>query len=92
MSLEAWKGSKLVGGLYGVLLDGVFSGESMFGLETDVSKICFVQIVNELKKLGLGWMDIQMTTPVTESLGGTLISRDLFQERLRIAHSKKSPI
>ena len=38
-SVEAWNGEKLVGGLYGVALGGVFFGESMFHTETDASKI-----------------------------------------------------
>jgi Leu/Phe-tRNA-protein transferase len=31
-------------------------------------------------------MDIQMVTPVSESLGGKYISREDFQERLKKAH------
>ncbi len=39
-SIEAWKDSKLVGGLYGIALNGAFMGESMFSQATDASKVC----------------------------------------------------
>lgn len=77
---------KLVGGLYGVLVAGVFSGESMFGLEDNVSKLCVLETVDRLKGLGMEWMDIQMVTPVLETLGGKYISREEYQERLKEAH------
>src|SRR5215210_3690977 len=37
-SVEAWAGSALVGGLYGVETDGAFAGESMFYLRPNASK------------------------------------------------------
>ena len=77
---------QLVGGLYGVLVAGVFSGESMFGSESNVSKLCVLEAVERLKGIGLTWMDIQMVTPVMERLGGKYISRADYQERLREAH------
>jgi leucyl/phenylalanyl-tRNA---protein transferase len=41
-SIEAWHEDKLVGGLYGVSLGGVFFGESMFSLELNASKVAVV--------------------------------------------------
>ena len=38
-SVEAWRGSQLVGGLYGIALGRVFFGESMFAREPDASKL-----------------------------------------------------
>lgn len=87
-SIECWKGRKLVGGLYGVGIRGVFSGESMFHLEPNTSKLCFVEMVMRLKQIGLSWMDIQMLTPVTELLGGRYISRRDFLRRLQAEHRK----
>jgi len=49
-SFEIYFNEKLVGGLYGIILDGVFFGESMFHYETDASKIAFVFAVQYLKK------------------------------------------
>ena len=41
-SFEIYVNENLVGGLYGIVLDGVFFGESMFHYERDASKIAFV--------------------------------------------------
>jgi leucyl/phenylalanyl-tRNA--protein transferase len=77
---------KIVGGLYGVLVAGVFSGESMFGLESNVSKLCVIETIKRLQGIGLEWMDIQMVTPVLESLGGKYISREEYKKRLDNIH------
>ena len=90
-SIECWQGDRLVGGLYGVCVKGVFSGESMFHLEANTSKLCLVEMALKLKSLGLQWMDIQMLTPVTEALGGTYISRKEFLVRLQQVHAKQPP-
>ncbi len=90
-SIEVWKADRLVGGLYGVYVKGVFSGESMFHLEPNTSKIALIEMALKLKSLGLEWMDIQMLTPVTELLGGHYISRRDFLLRLREEHRKSPP-
>jgi leucyl/phenylalanyl-tRNA---protein transferase len=90
-SIECWKESELVGGLYGVYVKGVFSGESMFHREPNASKLCLVALVERLRSAGLQWMDIQMLTPVTEQLGGHYISRRDFLMRLREEHRKNPP-
>lgn len=85
-SFEAWLEGVLVGGMYGVLVDGVFSGESMFCTESDASKLCLLNAVAWLKAQGHQWMDIQMVTPVTQSLGGKTIARPEFLARLKLSH------
>jgi leucyl/phenylalanyl-tRNA---protein transferase len=87
-SLEAWEDGKLVGGIYGVFVAGVFSGESMFGLKSDVSKICLVRLAEYLQGLGLEWMDIQMVTSVTGHLGGKEIPRASYTKLLRLAQDR----
>lgn len=77
---------ELVGGLYGVFVAGVFSGESMFGLESNVSKLCVLEATERLKSIGLEWMDIQMVTPVLESLGGKYVTREKYHEMLNQIH------
>jgi leucyl/phenylalanyl-tRNA--protein transferase len=77
---------KLVGGLYGVWLAGVFSGESMFGLEDNVSKLCVIEMIKHLGQKGLEWMDIQMVTPVLGSLGGKYLSRSEYLKLLKASH------
>ncbi|QRR02236.1 leucyl/phenylalanyl-tRNA--protein transferase [Dyadobacter sandarakinus] len=40
-SIEAYRENRLVGGLYGVAINGVFFGESMFTIESNASKVAF---------------------------------------------------
>jgi len=90
-SIECWRGEKLMGGLYGVFVNGVFAGESMFHAEPNTSKLCLIEMALRLQSLGYAWMDIQMITPVTEQLGGHYISRKDFLARLRAEHAKNPP-
>ncbi len=85
-SVECWQEGQLVGGLYGVYVGGVFSGESMFFKVSDASKRCLFSLIQVLQASGVGWMDIQMMTPVLENLGGKYVSRDEFLLRLEEAH------
>ncbi len=89
-SIEAWRDGELVGGLYGVYVAGVFSGESMFYTESNSSKLCLYKMILHLKNKGLQWLDTQMVTPLVEKLGGKYISRDEFLDRLKLAQ-KTSP-
>lgn len=81
-SAEAWLGERLVGGVYGVACDGCFSGESMFHLEPDASKLALLFLVEHLRTRGLGWMDIQMLTPHMERLGARELARSEFLKLL----------
>ncbi|NES70602.1 MAG: helix-turn-helix domain-containing protein [Okeania sp. SIO2D1] len=57
-SVETWIDGRLAGGLYGVSLQGLFAGESMFSLAPDTSKIALVYLVESEDQL---WhiLDIQ---------------------------------
>src|SRR4030066_442170 len=55
-SIETWHANRLVGGLYGVALGGVFFGESMFARETDASKVALVERGRRRRAWGLGLM------------------------------------
>ncbi len=81
-SVECWREGELVGGLYGVLVQGVFSGESMFHKENNTSKWCLLQTVNRLRELGLTWMDTQMVTPVVAAMGGKEIPRSEYLQMI----------
>ncbi len=65
LSMECWEEQKLIGGIYGVDMNGVFSGESMFFERSNASKMSFWKMVEHLQAQGRSWMDIQMVTPVT---------------------------
>lgn len=81
-SIECWDGDRLIGGMYGVYVAGVFSGESMFYLKPNASKFCFWAAVQELKANGIAWMDVQMVTPNVEAFGGKYITKTDFFSRL----------
>ena len=79
---ETWIDNQLVGGLYGVVINRMFYGESMFHYVTDASKIAFVHMVNYLKQGHVGMIDCQMNTAHLASLGAKEISRDAFMSQL----------
>ena len=77
-SLEVWDGERLVGGIYGVLVGGMFCGESMFHRETDASKIALADLVARLVEAGAGLLEVQHQTPHLQSLGTIEIERALY--------------
>lgn len=91
-SLEVWQGEELVGGLYGVYVAGVFSGESMFYVRPNASKVAIVKLVEFLKSEGLQWMDIQMVTPVLEQFGGKYLTKEQYLERVELSKLVAKPI
>lgn len=88
-SVEVWEGAELVGGVYGVDACGSFSGESMFQLRSNASKLALLFLIEHLKERGLDWMDIQMLTPHLEALGGKVVSREEFLEKLAATQQRK---
>jgi leucyl/phenylalanyl-tRNA--protein transferase len=74
-SIEAWAGTALVGGLYGVALGGAFFGESMFHRVTDASKVALVALVDRLRARGFALLDTQWVTAHLEQFGAIEISR-----------------
>lgn len=81
-SAEAWRQGQLVGGVYGVSLGRAFFGESMFGLETDASKVAFVALVRQLEAWDFDFLDCQVHTEHLVRFGARAWSRSLFLERL----------
>ena len=87
-SVEAWNAEgTLAGGLYGVDIGGVFTGESMFYHEDYASKLCLLHLFDHLRERGSDWIDIQMMTEHFAALGATEIPRDMFLARLAAAQS-----
>lgn len=82
-SVEVWHDQQLVGGIYGVLVKGVFSGESMFYRTPNASKLALYHLIQFLKSQDMEWMDIQMVTPVTKAFGGKYIDREEFLQKLK---------
>ncbi len=74
-SVEAWRGGELVGGIYGVELDGVFSAESMFHRASNASKLALLELIRRLEAAGAGWLDVQQMSPHVEALGARTLPR-----------------
>ncbi|MEM6817863.1 MAG: leucyl/phenylalanyl-tRNA--protein transferase [Pseudomonadota bacterium] len=81
-SVEVWIGDDLVGGIYGVAIDRLFCGESMFMRRTNASKIALFALCRLLSEAGFAMLDCQMHTPHLESLGAREIPRDDYLEGL----------
>jgi len=81
-SIETWKGSKLVGGLYGVLLNNVFFGESMFSRVSDASKVALVKLCEWLLSINVRLIDCQVESSHLLSMGAHLVARDRFEQLL----------
>lgn len=81
-SVEAWEQDRLVGGLYGVAVGGLFAGESMFHHARDASKVALVALVELLREGGAQLLDVQWLTPHLESLGAVELARPAYLERL----------
>ncbi len=84
-SVETWYEDKLIGGLYGVALRGLFAGESMFSRRPDASKLALYHLVQRLRDTGFVLLDVQFQTPHLATLGSIEISMADYQELLRIA-------
>ena len=82
MSVEVWKDSKIVGGLYGLDLGNVFCGESMFSKSSNASKVALVYLSSELRKNNYKFIDCQIPTEHLKSMGGEEVSRDDFLKLL----------
>lgn len=82
-SVECWDGNQLAGGLYGILLDRVFFGESMFSTQNNGSKIALVALVDYLQRKDVKLIDCQMTTDHLLSMGAIEISGKSFSTYLK---------
>lgn len=81
-SIEVWQEKQLVGGLYGLQLNGVFCGESMFSRVSDASKVAFLHLIELAKQHGIQLIDCQMENHHLNRMGATLISRAEFIRQL----------
>jgi len=84
-SVESWHEGDLAGGLYGVVLGGVFFGESMFSRKSDASKVAFVKLVERLILWNFQLIDCQVTTKHLLSFGAREIPRSKFLSILKYA-------
>ena len=92
-SVETWASGRLVGGLYGVSVGGLFAGESMFHRVTDASKVALVGLVELLRADGddRRLLDVQWRTDHLAGLGVVEIPRAEYVARLAIALTAPPP-
>ena len=84
-SVETWQDGRLVGGIYGVAIRGLFAGESMFSQERDASKVALVHLVQHLRWRGFMLLDTQFMTEHLRQFGAIEIPRREYQRRLATA-------
>jgi leucyl/phenylalanyl-tRNA--protein transferase len=81
-SVECRIDSQLVGGLYGVSINGAFFGESMFSRMRDASKVALVHLAARLVKGGYRLLDCQFMTEHLRQFGTIEIGRAAYRTRL----------
>ncbi|MFN3132469.1 leucyl/phenylalanyl-tRNA--protein transferase [Roseibium sp.] len=89
-TVEAWQEGNLVGGLYGVSLNGAFFGESMFSFKTDASKVCLIHLVARLKKGGYTLLDTQFVTGHLAKFGTLEVPKDEYNVLLSSALQRET--
>lgn len=82
-SIEVYDEHRLIGGLYGVALGGVFYGESMFSRESNASKVALLYLARFLDQEGFALIDCQVASSHLFTLGAEEISRSKFEAILR---------
>ncbi len=91
-SLEVWEGDRLVGGLYGVLTGRVFSGESMFFVESGASKVAVVDLCHRLVEADVPVLDTQQESGHLLAMGQVLVHRQEYVEVVRTLRDEPAVI
>ncbi len=81
-SFETWLGDRLAGGILGIVIKGVFIGESMFYNIPEGSKVAMVKLVEHLRYQGFSLFDAQMQNPHLERFGSYVITNQEYQKLL----------
>ncbi len=84
-SVECWRDAELVGGLYGLAVNGAFFGESMFSAIRDASKVALVHLVDRLRAGGFVLLDAQFENDHLDQFGQERLSRAAFRRHLEVA-------
>ena len=84
-TVEAYRGGRLVGALYGVRLGAAFFGESMFHRERDASKVALVHLAARLRAGGFRLLDTQFVTEHLAQFGAVELPRHAYKRLLREA-------
>jgi len=69
---------QLAGGLYGLRINGLFAGESMFHVGRDASKVALMFLVQLMRDTRMTLLDVQWRTDHLESLGAIDVGRQQY--------------
>lgn len=84
-SWETWSNNRLIGGLYGVVINSVAFLESTFHLEDNAGKEAFIFMYNDLINEGVVLFDFQVHSEIAETFGAYEIDRNDFESALSLA-------
>jgi leucyl/phenylalanyl-tRNA---protein transferase len=84
-SFETWQDGKLAGGILGIVIGGVFIGESMFFNIPEGSKVAMVKLVEHLRSHNFQLFDAQIMNPHLARFGAYTVSDQDYQQQLQPA-------
>ena len=84
-SIECWQDDKLIGGIYGLAIGGVFFAESMFSCVPNGSKIALLNLVARLWRTGFKLLDVQFLNDHLLQFGAHEITKKKFNINLQKA-------
>lgn len=85
-SVEAFdREGRLAGGLYGVRIDRLFAGESMFHTQRDASKVALMGLVELMHGSAMTLLDVQWCTEHLASLGAIEVPRRQYLQMVAAA-------
>jgi leucyl/phenylalanyl-tRNA--protein transferase len=88
-SFETWQGNELAGGILGIVIRGVFIGESMFYRIPEGSKVAMVKLVEHLRQRKFTLFDAQLQNAHLERFGSYLVTNQDYQALLQQALSRE---
>jgi leucyl/phenylalanyl-tRNA--protein transferase len=89
-SIECWDNHKLVGGIYGLAIGGVFFAESMFSSVPNGSKVALLNLVARLWKTGFKILDVQFLNDHLIQFGAYEVEKFSFKKNLKSVVSMKN--
>ncbi|MDX1677284.1 leucyl/phenylalanyl-tRNA--protein transferase [Arsukibacterium sp.] len=82
-SIEVWQDKQLVGGLYGMVVGGLFCGESMFNRIPNAAKFALLALQQHISQYAEGWIDCQLSNPFLQQLGAVTLDRSQYLNLLQ---------
>lgn len=90
-SIEVWnEKGQLIGGLYGLKINGIYFGESMFHRASNASKLAFWGLMRLCEQSHVALVDCQLPNDHLMSLGATTLPRPDFLAQLDRLISSRS--